>query len=113
MPRAASILLVAVLTMQSIAKDPQLITTYEGTDIKPDPDAAIYLKFCPFDRQLQSCWLNWESRRDDPHPSYIDGDGYEHFHDITQLKRQWLCECGHLWIEEWNNGACWCGWAPW
>lgn len=99
--------------MQSIAKDPQLITTYPDGDIPHDPDAVVYTKYCPYDRQLLSCWLVTEYRRVDPSPEYIDGDGYKHYHDITQLKRQWLCDCGHLWVEEWTNGKCWCNWEPW
>lgn len=105
-------MLVVLLTMQSIAKDPYLITTYEH-EIPHDPDAVVYTKYCPFDRQLLSCWLVRETRREDSSPEYIDGDGYKHWHDISQLKQWWVCECGHYWIEEFTNGKCWCNWEPW
>lgn len=108
------LVLVVLLAMQSIAKDPLLLHTYEDANAHYDKrEEIVYLKYCPFDRQLLSCWLVSEYRREDPSPSYRDYDGYLHFHDITSLKQEWLCECGHLWREEWTNGACWCGWQPW
>lgn len=107
------LVLVVLLAMQSIAKDPQLIYVHPDGEPKHDPDAIVYTKYCPYDRQLLSCWLVTEYRRDDPSPSYRDYEGYEHFHDITSLKQYWLCECGHYWLEESTNGACWCGWEPW
>lgn len=105
---------VVLVSMQSIAKDPYLIQTYDSREEVPydTRESIVYNKFCPFDRQLLSCWLVSETRMEDQAPS-MDIGGVTHWHDVTSLKQVWLCECGHLWREEWNNGACWCGWNPW
>lgn len=100
--------------MQAIAKDPVLLYTYSDTEtVSYDKDAIVYTKFCPYDRQLLSCWLVNEYRRQDPSPDYVDSQEYRHWHDISLLRQEWVCECGHRWAESWTNGKCWCGWEPW
>lgn len=110
--RAELCIVIVLLAAQAIAKDPVLLFTYRDT--VPIPyGSATYCKYCPYDGQKLSCWLISEFRREDKDPVYIDYVGHMHWHDISCLREEWLCEKGHLWMEEQNNGGCWCGWEPW
>lgn len=114
MVNSLTVCLLLLILMQVIAKDPVLLYTYEdGETIQHDPDAIVYTKFCPYDRQLLSCWLVSDYKRVDSNPDYVDSQGYRHWHDTSLLRQEWICECGHRWAEVWTNGACWCGWKPW
>lgn len=96
----------------SITLPPQLQRTIsEGPECAAlEAENTAYWQRCPFCDAVVTQWLVMETFIDDPSPSYVDARGYQHWHDASRITRIWLCECGHIWVEQEVGAPCWCGW---